>query len=224
MKQILREKEVAYSRPPNPDSPDYDIQLQALELRIARTEQIHTCKVQRCLVPNKYGQLRCKRGAPFACTPDDFVTETGNWGSKRLYEYVNGWVPGILVNGRCNNDGKFLTNGGDTKNITYYVTSYAAKKQDKDFNTSAILAEGYAYHLNHPRADYIDSIRDNQRLLLFRLIHAINKEQVLAAPMVIAYLMGWGDTYRSHTYSIIYWSSFVTELLKAFPDLSQHTK
>lgn len=145
------------------------------------------------------------------------VTESGNWAPKRLYEFMNGWVPALTVNVRCNNDGKLLTNGGDTRNITFYVSSYAAKKQGKNFNTSAVMAKGYAYHTNH--SAYISNLRDNQRLLIFRLVHAINREQELAAVMVISYLMGWGDVYRSHHYTYIYWSSFVGALLKAFPDL-----
>ncbi|KAG1744831.1 hypothetical protein EDB19DRAFT_1906541 [Suillus lakei] len=82
---------------------------------------------------------------------------------------------------------------------------------------SALLVKGYAYHSHHTA--YLDSLRDNQRLLLFRLIHTINREQELAAPMVISYLMGWGDTYHSHHYSLVHWSSFISALLKDFPAL-----
>ena len=134
---------------------------------------------------------------------------------------MNGWIPGLLVNARCNNDAKLLTNGRDTKNITYYVTSYAAKKQGKSFNMSAVLAQGLAYHTSHPIPEYIEHLQEMSRLLIFRLVHAINREQELAAVMVIAYLMGWGDTYRSHTYSPIFWSTFSGTLLKTFPYLCQ---
>ncbi|KAM6490373.1 hypothetical protein JOM56_014137 [Amanita muscaria] len=146
-------------------------------------------------------QLPCQKDVAFNRPPnpasEDYASQikTGKWGPKRLYAYINGWVPGILVNARCNNDGKLLTNGGDTKNITFYVTSYAAKKQGKHFNLSAILADGFAFHLNHPRPEYIEDIRQNQRLLLFRLVHTINQEQELSAPMVMSYLMGWGDIF-----------------------------
>ena len=181
-------------------------------------EQIHACKPRRCLIYDRHNQLVCKRRAPFQLSDEDFVTETGLCGPKRLYGYVNAWVPSILINARCNNDGKFLTSGADTKNITFYVTSYAAKKQGRNYNVSAVMADGYAYHLDHPKPKYIDSIRDQQRLLLFRLVHSINREQELAAPMVISYLMGWGDVYRSHTYSPIYWGSFLKALHTSFPE------
>lgn len=104
----------------------------------------------------------------------------------------------------------------------FYVTTYAAKKQGKNFNTSAVLAQGYAYHLEHPNAEYLDSVLDGQRLLLFRIVQSINREQELAAPMVMSYLMDWGDTFKSHSYSVIYWSSFVGALLKTFPELQEY--
>jgi len=218
-KKLPNETEIAYSRPPNPDAADYEDQLIALERRVARAKQIHTCEFRRCLVPDREGHLRCKRKAPFQCATNDFVDEIGKWGPKRLYEYLNGWIPAVLINVRCNNDGKLLTNGEDTKNITFYVTSYTAKKQQKHHNLSAVMAKGYAFHVDH--SDYLESLRDRQRLLLFRLVHTINREQELAGPMVISYLMSWGDTYCSHLYTPIYWSSFVGGLLRAFPELKR---
>ncbi|KAJ7031924.1 hypothetical protein C8F04DRAFT_959644 [Mycena alexandri] len=220
VKSIPVEKDIAYSRPPNPTAADYDEQLRHVELRLARTEQVHTCKPRRCLIVTKSGRLRCKRRAPFACSKEDFINEDGNWGQKRLYEYMNGWIPGILVNVRCNNDAKLLTNGTDTTKTAWYCAGYAAKNQHRNYNISAILAKGYAYHLanlDRARAQEVDELRDKQRLLLFRLVHAINREQELGAPMVISYLMGWGDVYRSHHYTPIYWSSFVGALLGSFP-------
>jgi hypothetical protein len=103
---------------------------------------------------------------------DNFITEAGEWGPKHLYSFMNGWIPGILVNARCNNNGKLLTNSGDTSNIMFYVTAYAAKKQGKNHNLSAILAQGFTFHLDHPNTDYSNNIQDDQQLLLFCLVHA----------------------------------------------------
>ena len=217
IKNIPNEVEVAYSRPPKPNVAGYSDQLANVELRVARAKNLHTCELRRCLVPSKKGALVCKRRAPFQKSETDFVDEEGNWGPKRLHGYMNGWAPAITVNLRCNNDIKLLTNTRDTMNITYYITSYQTKKQGCNFNMSAIMTRGYAFHCKRPN---VDSLRDQQRLLLFRLVHAINREQELAAPMVISYLMGWGDTYRSHHYSPIYWGSFVAELLHVYPQLT----
>ncbi|PSR77379.1 hypothetical protein PHLCEN_2v7930 [Hermanssonia centrifuga] len=224
VKAIPTDSEVSYSRPLNPASPTYSEDAAAFELKLARSLQVHTCKVRRCLVPDKQGRLKCKRKAPWEIAAEAFVTETGRWGPKRLNAFVNGYCPPIIRNLRCNNDCKILTNGVETKNITFYVTGYAAKKQGRNFNTSAILAEGFAYHVQHPNADYMDQLRHNQRLMLFRLIQAINCEQELSACMVMSYLMGWGDVYRSHQYTSVYWSSFVSSLMKAYPDLQRAPK
>ncbi|PBK58623.1 hypothetical protein ARMSODRAFT_849374, partial [Armillaria solidipes] len=180
-------------------------------------KQRHECQFRRCIVADKQGHYRCKRKAPFPLADDNFVEEGGRWGPKRLYGYMNNWVPGISINARCNNDGKLLTNGGDTKNISFYITSYAAKKQGKAYNLSAILAREHAYHLQHIRAEYLNNLQEQQHLLIFRLCHAVNREQELAAPLVVSYLMGWGDTYCSHKYTSIYWSSFVSHLLESVP-------
>ncbi|KAL4062079.1 hypothetical protein V8B97DRAFT_2026920 [Scleroderma yunnanense] len=127
----------------------------------------------------------------------DIVDNSGTCSPKHLYAYVNSWVPTLSINIQCNNDAKLLTSRQDSKNITYYVTNYATKKQGKSYNLSA----------------------EHHHLLLFRLMHTINHEQELAAPMVISYLMGWQDTYHSHNYVTIFWSSFLSALLTVYPEL-----
>ncbi|KAF8836902.1 hypothetical protein BDN67DRAFT_873647, partial [Paxillus ammoniavirescens] len=180
-------------------------------------KQVHKCKFRQCLVPDKHGCYHCKRRVPFETSSEDMVDELGQWKMKRSYEYLNGWVPLLTVNLRCNNDGKLLMNSRDTTNVTFYVAVYQMKKQGKSHNISAVLAKGFAYHTQ--RSPYLESLWDQQHLLLFRLIHAINREQEIAAPMVISYLMGWGDTFHSHHYVPMYWSSFVGALLKHYPEL-----
>jgi hypothetical protein len=219
VKAVPVEKDIAYNRPPNPNLPNYEERLRAFELRLARTEQVHTCRVKRCLIPDNKGVLVCKRKAPFQCAPEDFITESGDWGPKRLYGFTNGWCPGVLINARCNNDIKLLTNGDATKCITFYVTSYAAKKQNRDNNLSALIARTYSYHLDHPNADYVDAVQEQSRQLLFRMGNALNYEQILAGPMIASYLTRRGDVLRSHKYSTIYWSSFKGHLLRIFPSL-----
>ena len=130
---------------------------------------------------------------------------------------MNAWVPGITINARCNNNIKFLTNGRETSNISFYITAYSTKKQGCSYNLSAIMTQGFAYHVK--QTTYADEICDQQQKLLFHLVHAINCEQELSAPMVISYLMGWKDTYCSHRYMPIYWTLFVTAMVKAFPEL-----
>ena len=150
VKHIPNESDIAYSRPPDPDARDYNNLLEDFERRVVRSKQIHTCHGSRCLVPvkNAPGTSRCKRGAPFKESADDVINEDGRWAAKRLFGRVNGWVPALSINVRCNNDGKLLTNGEATKNISIYVAYYQSKKQGKTFNLSSIVARGYKNHTN----------------------------------------------------------------------------
>ena len=91
-----------------------------------------------CLIPDRRGDLRCKRHAPFPCSPTAFIDENGKWNAKRIYAYFNSWCPAISVSARCNNDIKLLTNGPETKSSTIYATSYASKNQQKTYNLSAV--------------------------------------------------------------------------------------
>jgi hypothetical protein len=72
------------------------------------------------------------------------MTEAGKWGLKHLYGFINGWIPSILVNVQCNNDGKFLTNGGDTKNITFMSLSIQRRSKE-----NILICQQY-WHRNTP--------------------------------------------------------------------------
>ncbi|KIK13897.1 hypothetical protein PISMIDRAFT_17662 [Pisolithus microcarpus 441] len=219
IRQIPNEVDIAYSRPPPPGSPGYEDLLDQFEQRVVRAKQLHTCEPRRCMVPGKNGGMVCKRRAPFATSEEDFIEENREWGVKRLHPYMNAWVPAVSINTRCNNDVKLLTNSRATTNLTFYITSYQTKKQGKHHNLSAVLAKGLAYHADWTL--YMEDLRNQQHLLLFRLMHTINREQELAVPMIMSYLMGWGNMYRSHHYTPIYWSSFVATLLATYPCLSR---
>lgn len=129
------------------------------------------------------------------------------------------WNPALTMNVRCNNDIKLLSNSWEMMNMTFYITSYQTRKQGRNFNMSAVLAKGFAYHLKC--TSYHETLWDQQWLMLFRLVNTINLEQELSAPMVMSYLMGWGDTYWSHRYTSIYWSLFMSQLLQVFPSLAR---
>ena len=65
----------------------------------------------------------------------------------------------------------------------------------------------------------MEDAQGNNKLLLFRLMNAIGYQQEIAAPLAVSYLTGYGDVYRSHSYTAIYWSAFARELKAIFPYL-----
>ena len=158
IKTIPNEVEVAYSQPPNPNAQHYDDLITEMERQVVRLKNLHTCAPRRCLIPSKQGGLVCRRRAPFERSDDDFINEDGKWGPKRLYEFMNAWCPALSINLCCNNDIKLLTNARDTMNITYYITSYQTKKQGRNYNMSAVLAKGFAYHTKQTM--YLESLWD----------------------------------------------------------------
>lgn len=225
MKQMPRDKELPFSRPPDPTKltdEEYINEVASRERMAVRSAQLHTCKTSTCLVlDRKTGKHRCKRRAPFPLADNDWVDIHGNWGPKRTEPYLNAWLPDIILAAACNCDAKILTNGRETKDIAWYSTCYQTKKQQKTHNMSALLAQGVAYHVHNQ--NLASELRDRNRLLLFRCFQALNREAEFSGPQVMMYLMGWGDTFRSHKYIPIYWSSVTSRILREFPQLRKQT-
>ena len=166
--------------------------------------------------------MEVQRQAPFPLSKTDVVDESGGWSPKHNYEFVNNFIPVLLVYAHCNHDAKLLTNGDVTMKVVWYITKYATKCQQKCSNTSALLAEGLAFHFSDEK--HIHDIHQHSRLLLFQSYHSINRHSEQLAPQVMSYLMGWGDSKYSHQYVPLYWSSIVQFLVLMFPELQQHLK
>nr|GAT42295.1 predicted protein [Mycena chlorophos] len=211
-------RNIAYSRPEDPRQPDYNSRAAAAEARIARAVQVHDCKPFTCLKMRK-GRLVCKRRAPWRTAEDDWVTEDGDWGPKRLYSFINGWNPPLMQVTRCNQDMKLITNGAETKDITFYITLYIAKRQIQAANTSALLAKSTAFQERY-QCRTADTLRLNKRLLQ-RCTNTLSRQHEFSAPEVVSYLMGWGDRFISHTYVKIYWDPVTAQLRRTFPNLQQ---
>ncbi|KAJ3557094.1 hypothetical protein NM688_g1663 [Phlebia brevispora] len=145
LEAIPRERDIGYNRPPDPHAPDFEERLRIVELRVARAMQPHDCIIGCCLFLNKFGRVRCKRRAPWKLAAEAFVKEMGEWGPRREYSFLNAWQPDISICLKCNNDIALMTSGRDTMNITFYITSYTAKKQNRNFNLAAAMTEGFAY-------------------------------------------------------------------------------
>jgi hypothetical protein len=224
LRLMASDAEVAYSHLPNPNLPfdEFISALSEIEARVVHTKQLHTCTHGKCLKPDRHGQIVCKRRAPWDLSTTDVVRDDGTYLTKRSLGYLNTYCPAVSVMLKCNNDIKLLLHGTGTNNITFYITGYIAKKQGKSYNMSSLLAKGLLYHFSD--TSYIHDLRESQRMLLIRSINVLNREQEVPAPLAVAHLMGWGDVYRSHHYSIIYWGSFVSLINREFPELQNASR
>ena len=138
-------------------------------------------------------------------------------GGPNAYGFLNNWCPPLMQCIRANHDIKLITNGSETRDISFYITLYVAKRQARSSNTSALLAKKLAFHKLKERYNS-DIPRLNKRLLQ-RCANTLTREQEFSAPEVISYLMGWGDRFISHHFVTIYWLAILLLLKNKYPEL-----
>ena len=107
--------------------------------------------------------------------------------------------------------------GRETKNIGMYLTNYQNKDPSKSYNMSALLGSALKYHQTH--SDHLESLRERNRLLIYRCFNVLNRQSELSAPQVMSYLMNWGDRFTSHQYVSVYWGQLASALKRVFPFL-----
>ena len=216
LRAMERQNAVSYSRPEDPRVGDYAVKSQKAEESLARAVQVHSCTTAACLQLVK-GRLKCKRNAPFDLSERDWIDEDGSWGSRRVYGYLNAWMPAILQTVRANQDIKLITNGEDTKNVSWYITNYVAKKQRGSSNSSALLARRIVFH--NTQEKYNADIAKRNKRLLQRCANTLTREQEFSAPEAISYVMGWMDRKISHHFVTMFTGELFTAIKNAYPRL-----
>ena len=216
--ELPRIKEVSYSRPVNPRQSTYARNKSSSEAQLVRALQIHQCTKEACLVLKKNG-YGCKRNAPFKMSMKDYINTDGVWGPQRTYGFINNWNPTIMQCMRCNHDIKLITNGTETKDISWYITNYVAKKQRESSNVSALFAKRIAYHRKEER--YNSDLTQLNKRLMQRCANTLSREQEFSSPEVAAYLAGHGDRKLSGFYITINLAAIAARIVKAFPYLKK---
>jgi hypothetical protein len=127
--QLKKQPDIGYSRPVDPREDNYELRRQLAETTIAQAVQVHTCGVNTC-IRTKKGKLVCKRRSPWPLATEEWILPTGEWGPRRVFGRMNAWNPPLLQITRSNQDMKIVTHGHETKNITFYIMMYIAKKTE----------------------------------------------------------------------------------------------
>jgi hypothetical protein len=210
-----RERAVSYSHPLDPRTSVFDSQHSTIEAQLVRAIQIHKCG-PGCLKVYK-GHMLCKCHAPFPLALEAWIDSEGNWGPQRTYSFMNNWNPWILLATRSNHDCKLITNGEGTTHISWYILSYAAKRQQHSLNASALLTKTIAYHQKDQ--NHNTDLHSINKRLIQRCANTLSREQEFSAPEVVSYLTGFGDQYVSHHFQTIHWYSVVSLLKHVFPSL-----
>ncbi|KAF8803427.1 hypothetical protein BYT27DRAFT_7214734 [Phlegmacium glaucopus] len=206
----------SYSRPLDPRKPADVSAMKLTESGLARTTQFHKCSYTNCLKIVK-GRAVCKRRAPFPLAHDDWVDSMGAWGPKRLCGFLNNWNPPLLMTVRANHDVKLIMSGKETSVLTWYITNYASKKQQRSSNVSALLAKRVAFHMVEERRRR--DLTDVNKRLIQRCANTLTRDREFSGPEIMSYLMGWGDRFESHHYVAIFSDVIISALKERFPGL-----
>ena len=95
--------------------------------------------------------------------------------------------------------------------------NYQSKDPSKTYNMSALLGSALAYHQTH--SDHWESLREKNRLLVYRCFNVLNKQAELSGLQVMLYLTSWGDCFSSHQYVSVYWGQVANALKRVYPSL-----
>ncbi|KAH7917541.1 hypothetical protein BV22DRAFT_1108551 [Leucogyrophana mollusca] len=147
------------------------------------------------------------------------IHSTGEWRPRRTYAFMNNWNPTLLNATRSNHDVKLITNGAETKQVSWYISTYTAKNQQHSSNASALLAKTLAFHQSQEK--YNDDIQQLNKRLLQRCVNTLSREQEFSAPEVVGYLMNWNDRFISHHFETIHWNSVASLIKKTYPQLKE---
>jgi hypothetical protein len=120
---------------------------------------------------------------------------------------------GVLQLCKHNQDIKLILNGTETKDVTWYFSSYVAKNQWDISNSSVLLANWLAFH--EKQEHYNGETTTRNKRLIQRCVNTLSREQMFSAPGVISYLMGNGDCKISHYFASFYTLDLSNALRKA---------
>ena len=118
---------------------------------------------------------------------------------------------------RANHDTKLIMGSAETNALTWYITSYASKKQQCSSNVSALLAKRVAFHSVEERR--CNDLTDVNKQLIQRCANTLTRDREFSGPEIMSYLMGWGDRFESHHYVAIYPDAIIAGLKERYPGL-----
>jgi len=107
---------------------------------------------------------------------------------------------------RCNMDIKFIGSGRAAKAVLFYIMDYITKMQLKTHVTYVAL--NLTIHKLGEPSRVEDDCRTQAKQLLQKCAYSMLSHQELSGQQVALYLMGYGDHFTSHQYSLFSWVVF----------------
>jgi hypothetical protein len=141
--------------------------------------------------------------------------ETGELQMRVTDGMVNNFCETIMRAVRCNMDIKFIGSGVSAKAILYYITDYITKPQLKMHASYATL-QSAVRKLESMQQNDADPVAQRAKLLLVKCANSLLGQQELSGQQVASYLLGHDDSFKSHSFRSLFWTSFVGYIDKSF--------
>jgi len=163
------------------------------------------CAFKGCL-DNIYG--KCK--ARFPCAVYDHTEvdpESGSILMKKMEQWLNTFSYLVTYLLRCNTDVTSLRLGTAIKSVLLYVTNYVTKASLKThavFNTICLI-----FNRNPDVVGGSYSNKEKACKLMMKIVNSLSAKMEMGNPIICMYLLGNPDHYKSHSFHVFYWISFV---------------
>ncbi|EIM85265.1 uncharacterized protein STEHIDRAFT_34259, partial [Stereum hirsutum FP-91666 SS1] len=126
----------------------------------------------------------------------------------RLHPWINNYNDLVLFLMKCNMDVKYIGSGQAAKALVYYVTDYVTKGS----LPLHLGLQSLCWAIRQNEAKYYqDKTVDADRVrrsLMVKVVNAMMGRQEISHQQVMSYLVGGGDSYKSHTFKTLYWGEF----------------
>ncbi|KAH7908088.1 hypothetical protein BJ138DRAFT_980360, partial [Hygrophoropsis aurantiaca] len=128
---------------------------------------------------------------------------------KRLHPWINNFNDLVIFLLRCNMDIKYIGSGEAAKALVFYITDYITKGTLPVH--VGLDAVQYAIKQNDRKFSHQQHTTDKDekaKSLFTKCVHAIMARQEMSHQQVMSYLIGGGDVYKSHLFSLLPWCDF----------------
>ncbi|EJD34239.1 hypothetical protein AURDEDRAFT_76354, partial [Auricularia subglabra TFB-10046 SS5] len=173
----------------------------------------HACGDQ-CLDKNEI----CKARFPRSLISETSVDDTGYIHVRQDETRMNTVNHALSYVLRCNTDVTCLLSGTAIKAVIAYATDYITKVGLKtpsmfqliqtQLDRSASISNGSDHRV------------EKGRKLVTGIINSFTSKSEIGSPMAASYILDLPDHYKSHEFKVLYWRSFVAEVLSKF-DLTE---
>jgi hypothetical protein len=196
------DKNVCSARPTHPDSSSFEVNFPDDLKQIVTACNVHK-HTSTCY---KYGHKSCRFSFERPAIEVAYIKEGVIFLQRKQ---GNGWVNNyndiVSYLLRCNNDIKFISNGKDSKALSFYITDYITKKAMTTHNAFPLIIaaqqdieNGFTSALPNP---LFNETQQQNRDLLVKCLNKLTTHSERSGPECASLLLDYKLCYKSHKFA-----------------------